>query len=106
MGRSRGFAFVTYERERDAEDAVEDLDDRDFMSRRIKVNKARAREGGPRGGGGPPRYGGGGGGGGGRSEMCRDFERGNCNRGSSCRFEHGSGRSRSRSRSRSRDRRR
>lgn len=109
--RSRGFAFVTFEKKRDAEDAVDDMDNRDLDGRQVRVNMARTRpplpEGAPAPGSGraPPRSGGGGGG------SCRDFARGSCTRGDKCRFSHdgasssgGSDRRRSRSRSRSRGR--
>jgi len=101
--RPRGFAFVTFRDARDAEDAADAMDNRDIDGRAVRVNLARPR--------GPPpsSFGGGGGGGGGRSrgggrEPCRDFQRGTCSRGDSCRYSHDSGRDRSRSRSRSRGR--
>lgn len=87
-GRSRGFAFVTFDTEEAAHAAVEALEGSEFMGRPLKVNIARPREdraprsggggggswGAPRGGGdrrggggrGGDRRGGGGGGGGGR----------------------------------------
>jgi len=62
-GRSRGFAFVTYENEDDAEEAVKCMDGKEICERSITVEVAKARgEGG--GGGGGYRSGGGGGGGG------------------------------------------
>ncbi|MGB1014671.1 MAG: RNA recognition motif domain-containing protein [Nannocystaceae bacterium] len=59
-GRSRGFGFVTYEDDGDAERAMQEMDGADLDGRRIRVNEAEERP--PRGGGGG--YGGGGGGGG------------------------------------------
>ncbi len=57
-GRSRGFGFVTYENEEDAQTALEALNGTDFGGRRIKVDFAQERA--------PRRddWGGGGGGGG------------------------------------------
>ncbi|EDQ92014.1 uncharacterized protein MONBRDRAFT_3751, partial [Monosiga brevicollis MX1] len=49
--RPRGFGFVTFEEQRSADDAIAQLNEQDFMGRRIQVNFARAR-GAPRGGGG------------------------------------------------------
>jgi len=57
-GRSRGFGFVTYSTEGDAQQAIGIMNDQELDGRRVKVNLANARTGG----GG---YGGGGGGGGG-----------------------------------------
>lgn len=75
-GQPRGFAFVTMEDWKEAQQAIKALDGQDFGGRPLKVNQAREREqrpaggggGGPRSGGGGPRGGGGGprGGGGGR----------------------------------------
>lgn len=67
--RSKGFAFVTFENERDAEDAIRKMDQIEIDGRRIRVEKARVGGGGGGRGrghrGGPPRrsYGGGGRGG-------------------------------------------
>jgi len=81
-GRSRGFAFVRYYDKRDAEDAVDALNGRQYDGRELRISIDAGRPGGGGGGrGGGGGFGGGGGGGRGR-------------------------RSRSRSRSRSRDRRR
>lgn len=61
-GRSRGFGFVTYSDDSDANKAIEEFDAKEFEGRTIKVNEAeeKPRGGGNRGGG--HRSGGGGGG--------------------------------------------
>jgi hypothetical protein len=64
-GRSRGFGFVTYENDADADTAMKELDGAELDGRSIRVNEAQARQGGAGGGGGGPggpRRGGGGGG--------------------------------------------
>ncbi len=71
--RSKGFGFVEYVNEADAQKAVQMFNDTEIEGRRLTVNVARPREersgggggGGYRGGGGGG-YGGGGGRGGGR----------------------------------------
>jgi len=60
-GRSRGFGFVTFGSNQEAEAAISGLNEQDLDGRRIKVNIANARGGGGGGGGGG--YSGGGGGG-------------------------------------------
>ncbi|WZH47068.1 RRM domain-containing protein [Fusarium acuminatum] len=72
-GRARGFGFVTFSTEDEANAAVEGLNEQELDGRRIRVNVANARPsggsggyGGGRGGGyggGQGGYGGGGGGG-------------------------------------------
>ena len=65
-GQSRGFGFVEYASEADAQRAIEAMNGADLDGRSLTVNVARPRaEGGGRGGGGGDRRGGGGGGGGG-----------------------------------------
>jgi len=59
-GRSRGFGFVRYATDEDADKAIANMNDSEFDGRRIRVDKATDRRGGGGGGGG---YGGGGGGG-------------------------------------------
>lgn len=93
-GRPRGFGFVTFADQRDAEDAIDAMNERDFMGRTIRVNAANPKGSGPpRGGGGGygGGYGGGGYGGGRGNESCRDFSMGKCFRGASCRFSHEGG---------------
>lgn len=51
-GRSRGFGFVTFSTEGEAQQAIQGLNDQDFDGRRIKVNMANARPSGGGGGGG------------------------------------------------------
>jgi len=64
-GRSRGFAFVEMEDGEGAQNAVAEMNGKDFNGRNLVVNEARPREqGGSGGGGGRGGYGGGGGGGG------------------------------------------
>lgn len=80
-GRPKGFAFVTMNNNDEANEAISNLDGKDFGGRPLKVNESRPREerpagggfrSGPRGGGGGGGFrggrggGGGGGGGGGR----------------------------------------
>jgi RNA recognition motif-containing protein len=73
-GRSRGFGFVEMASQADAENAISQLDGKEFDGRNLKVNEAKPREdrgfggggrGGNGGGGGRGGYGGGGGGRGG-----------------------------------------
>jgi RNA recognition motif-containing protein len=63
-GRSRGFGFVTFTNNEEAETAIQNLNDQEFDGRTIKVDRASERSSpAPRSGG----FGGGGGGyGGGR----------------------------------------
>lgn len=62
VGRSRGFGFVTYASESEANAAVSAMNENELDGRRIKVNLANSR---PSGGGGGGGYNAGGGGGGG-----------------------------------------
>lgn len=118
--RPRGFAFVTYEDSRDAQDAVTEMHAREVDGRELRVNIARPKPvygnsndrggnygggsygggsyGGRSGGGydnnrysrgGDNNYGGGRDYGGGGNEACRDYQRGDCTRGSRCRYSHG-----------------
>ncbi|EUC48782.1 hypothetical protein COCMIDRAFT_74943, partial [Bipolaris oryzae ATCC 44560] len=59
-GRSRGFGFVRYAQETEADAAMQAMNNEEFDGRRIRVDKASDRPGG--GGGGAPRGGGYGGG--------------------------------------------
>jgi RNA recognition motif-containing protein len=43
-GRSRGFAFVEYATDEEAQKAIEQFHDKDFQGRKITVNVARPRE--------------------------------------------------------------
>ncbi len=63
--RSKGFGFVEFVTEADAQKAIELFHDQEYQGRRLTVNIARPREerGGGGGGGGGYRGGGGGGGG-------------------------------------------
>ena len=61
-GRSRGFGFVTFAEDGDADKAMEEMDGTELDGRTIRVNEAQERRRGGRGG----RGGGGGGGRGGR----------------------------------------
>ncbi len=63
-GRSRGFGFVTFSSEEDAEGAVEGMNGARLDGRAIRVDLAHDRRGGGGGGGGGGRGGRGGGGGG------------------------------------------
>jgi len=65
-GRSRGFGFVRYGQEADAEAAIAAMNNIEFDGRTIRVDKASERGSGGGGGGGFSRGGGGGGYGGGR----------------------------------------
>lgn len=62
-GRSRGFAFVTYENAEDGQDAIKEEDGSDFMGRTLRVSEAQAQERQQRSDGSPraPRSGGEGG---------------------------------------------
>lgn len=79
-GRSKGFGFVTINDDAKAEQAIADLNGKDFEGRALTVNEARPmearppREGGFRGGGGGfRREGGGFRGGGGGFRRDREF---------------------------------
>ena len=71
-GRPRGFAFVTMDSPTAMSEAINALNEKDFMGRKLAINEARPKEeragggGGGRGGygGGGGKSGGGGGGGG------------------------------------------
>jgi cold-inducible RNA-binding protein len=64
-GRSRGFGFVEMSSESEAEQAISQLDGKDFNGRPLKVNIARAKEEGRGGGRSGEWFGGGTGGAGG-----------------------------------------
>ncbi|KAJ6631108.1 hypothetical protein B0H10DRAFT_707671 [Mycena sp. CBHHK59/15] len=55
-GRSRGFGFVTYSSEAEAQAAIEQMNEQDLDGRRVRVNMANTKPSGGGGGG----YGGGG----------------------------------------------
>ena len=68
-GRSRGFGFVTFSEENEAESAISQGHESDLKGRNLTVRKAESKRGGGGGGGGGnyrSGYGGGGYGGGGR----------------------------------------
>ncbi|KIL93717.1 hypothetical protein FAVG1_02278 [Fusarium avenaceum] len=67
-GRARGFGFVTFSTEEEANAAVEGLNEQELDGRRIRVNVANARPSGGSGGYGGGRGGGGGGYGGDRND--------------------------------------
>ena len=56
-GRPRGFGFVEMPNDEEARAAIENLNEKDFMGRTLKVNEARPRTEGRRGGGGRGGYG-------------------------------------------------
>ena len=51
-GRSRGFGFVTFATEQEAQNAIATLNEQEFEGRRIKVNYANQKPQGGGGGGG------------------------------------------------------
>ncbi len=51
-GQSKGFGFVEMPNQAEGEKAIKVLDGADLAGRKIRVNEARPREGGPGGGGG------------------------------------------------------
>ncbi len=51
-GRSKGFGFVTFANEADAEKAAAEMNDKEIETRKIVVNVAKPREERPRTGGG------------------------------------------------------
>jgi RNA recognition motif-containing protein len=64
-GRSKGYAFITFEKQQDALTACEEANGKDLEGRKIRVNMARDNNrnggrGGSRGGRGGSRFGGGG----------------------------------------------
>ena len=64
-GKSRGFAFVEMPNDDEAQQAISQLNEFDFMGKVLVVNEARPREDRPRTGGGGGGFGGGNRGGGG-----------------------------------------
>ena len=76
-GQPRGFAFVEFANDKDAQSAIAELNGKPLDGRTLAVNEARERQ--PRGGGGGF-GGGGGGGGGGRGGGGRDRDRGHRDR--------------------------
>ena len=55
-GRSRGFAFVEFTTEEEAQAAQQRFDGMDFGGRNLRVNEAQERRDSPRGGGRRNRY--------------------------------------------------
>lgn len=43
-GRSKGFGFVTFTNDEDADKAIEEMDGKDLAGREIAVNEARPKE--------------------------------------------------------------
>ncbi|MDF7817449.1 RNA-binding protein [Runella sp. MFBS21] len=77
-GKSRGFAFVEMPNDDEAQQAISQLNDFDFMGKVLVVNEARPREERPRTGGGfggGNRDGGNRGGGGGGFRRDNDFKK-------------------------------
>lgn len=60
-GQSKGFGFLEMPEGSEAEVAINNLNGRELMGRKINVNEARPRESRPPGGGGQRAYDGGGG---------------------------------------------
>jgi len=56
-GRSRGFGFITFSNDDDADKAVSEMDGKEIDGRSIRVNEARERTTGGGGGGGGGRGG-------------------------------------------------
>jgi len=50
LGRSRGFGFVTFASDADAQKAIDNLHEREFEGRTIKVDRASERPSGNSGG--------------------------------------------------------
>lgn len=50
LGRSRGFGFVTFANDADAQNAIDNLHEREFEGRTIKVDRASERPSGNSGG--------------------------------------------------------
>ena len=55
-GRPKGFGFIEMSSDTEAQAAIDNLNEKDFMGRMLKVNEARPRNEGSRGGGGRDRY--------------------------------------------------
>ena len=47
-GRSKGFGFVSFEKDEDAKKAIEETNEKEFGGRVLKVNEARQRDEGRR----------------------------------------------------------
>jgi len=62
-GRSKGFGFITYSAQQEAELAISSMNGKDIEGRSLRVNLAENKERGGSGGGGFKRNSGGGGGG-------------------------------------------
>jgi RNA recognition motif-containing protein len=43
-GRSKGFGFVTFANDEDAQKAISEMNGKDLQGRELKVNEARAKE--------------------------------------------------------------
>ncbi len=62
-GQSKGFGFVEMSDDQEAQQAIDALNDFDYMGRKLRVNESQPRPGGGGGGGGGGGFRGGGGGG-------------------------------------------
>ena len=86
--RTFSFGFVSFATSEESTKAIQLLNGRDLDGREIEVKEAESKPSGDRP---APRNNFGGGGGGGGAGVCYAFQKGDCTRGSSCRFSHEGG---------------